>query len=316
MHETPLISIAVCTYNGEKFLAQQIESLLAQDYPNFEIIVCDDCSSDRTVEIAEGFNSPRIRLHRNEHNLGFNKNFEHAFQLCRGEFIAPCDQDDLWEPLKLSTLYAQIGTNSLAYCDSVLIDENGDSLHQKISDKLNMYSGKDWMPFIFLNCVSGHASLFRRKLLDQACPIPPKAYFDHWLAAVAASSGGLVYVDECLVHFRQHAASCTDIAGLKNKGSKNAPALAQRIDDEAAWMGHLARLGNGEKTAQIDALRALWLSKKERYLCPELALLILKHGKAIFKISQKSCITIRFAAKCFWGAKLKLLLKPKKYAAR
>ena len=312
MRELPLISIALCTYNGEKFLAQQIESLLAQDYPNFEILICDDCSTDNTLEVAASFQSARIRIQANTQNLGFNKNFERAFHLCTGELIAPCDQDDIWNPSKLSTLHAELGSNMLAYCDSALMDEFGTSINQKISDKLNMYSGKDVRPFLFINCVSGHASLFRKHLLDHACPLPSNFYYDHWLATVAASLDGIVFVDQCLVHFRQHAASCTDVAGLKTTSKKSTPNLMARTEHEAEWMERLSLLNGGASAAK---LRLLWLGRKGRYFCPKLSLFLLRFGGPIFFISKKPLIKFRFAAKCFWGHKTKQLLRAKKYSS-
>lgn len=314
MQKIPLISIALCTYNGEQFLAQQIASLLAQDYPNFEIVVCDDRSTDNSLQVAASFQSPRIRIHPNEENLGFNKNFERAFHLCKGELIAPCDQDDIWEPNKLRTLQANLGSNMLAYCDSALIDERGRSMNQKISDQLNMYSGNDWMPFLFINCVSGHASLFRRELLNHATPIPKKFYYDWWLASVAASLGGIIYIDQALVHFRQHAASCTDITGSKTADKKPSSNLLQRINDEAEWMEQLSRLDSGERATAASELRLLWLAKKEQFFCPRLALLLFRYGDQIFFISKRSSIRLRFAIKSFWGFRTKRLLKPKKYS--
>ena len=93
-----MISIAMATYNGEKYLAEQLDSILAQTVQDFELIVCDDCSSDSTAEILSRYaeKDSRIKIFVNEKNLGFVKNFEKAVSLCSGEYIALSDQDDVW----------------------------------------------------------------------------------------------------------------------------------------------------------------------------------------------------------------------------
>src|SRR5215468_9284257 len=92
----PLVSIALCTYNGEKFLQKQLDSLLEQTYPNIEIIAVDDASTDNTWRIlmnsAKRY-SNKLKLYKNEKNLGYSLNFERAIKLCRGDFIALSDQD-------------------------------------------------------------------------------------------------------------------------------------------------------------------------------------------------------------------------------
>src|ERR1700761_5678732 len=93
-----LVSIALCTYNGEQFIDSQLDSILAQSYPNIEIIAVDDCSTDATWEVLQDYaqKDKRVRACRNEHNLGHTLNFQKAIALATGEYIALCDQDDIW----------------------------------------------------------------------------------------------------------------------------------------------------------------------------------------------------------------------------
>jgi glycosyltransferase involved in cell wall biosynthesis len=132
----PLISIALCTFNGAVHLREQVDSLLAQSYKELEIVAVDDCSTDATRAMLEDYQrrDPRLRVLVNPSNLGFKRNFAFAISQCRGEFIAPCDQDDVWDTAKLDELFATIGSNSLAYCDSELIDAQGRSLDKAMSD--------------------------------------------------------------------------------------------------------------------------------------------------------------------------------------
>src|ERR1700722_18799619 len=99
MENTPLVSIVLCTYNGERFLSQLLDTLVTQTYPNIEIIAIDDCSADSSFAILAEYalKYTQFRIYRNEKNLGFAGNFEHAITYCRGELVAFCDQDDLWD---------------------------------------------------------------------------------------------------------------------------------------------------------------------------------------------------------------------------
>src|ERR1700743_1857825 len=98
-----LVSIALCTYNGAAYIEEQLDTLVNQSYPNCEIIVVDDCSKDNTVKILSEYADkyPQVRIHINEKNLGYTRNFEKAIRLCKGEYIALCDQDDIWDPQKI-----------------------------------------------------------------------------------------------------------------------------------------------------------------------------------------------------------------------
>ena len=101
------VSVALCTYNGTRYLKDQIDSIASQTRVPHELVVCDDCSSDDTVKILEAFASRApfpVRLSVNPTNLGSTKNFAQAIALCRGDIIALCDQDDVWHPAKLERL--------------------------------------------------------------------------------------------------------------------------------------------------------------------------------------------------------------------
>ena len=105
----------MATYNGEKYLREKIDSILSKTIQNYELIVCDDCSTDTTWNILLDYQvqDKRIKCYRNEKNLGFKKNFEKAIRLCTGEYIALSDQDDIWTEDHLQVLYEGIGENDL-----------------------------------------------------------------------------------------------------------------------------------------------------------------------------------------------------------
>jgi len=211
--EDSLISIAMCTYNGEVYLKHQLDSILNQSYKNIELIIVDDISTDNTLNILREYakTDNRIKIYENEQNLGFIKNFERAISLCSGEFIALSDQDDIWKPQKLEYFYTHINNNILIYSDAILIDENEKKLNKMlISPKKNMISGNNNRAFIFSNCVSGNTLMFKKELTQHILPIPKEInYHDVWIAFVATTYGTITYSDEAMVYYRQHSNQIT-----------------------------------------------------------------------------------------------------------
>ena len=122
-----MISIAMATYNGDKYIKEQIDSILNQTIQDFEIVICDDCSTDGTVRILHEYakNDKRFHIYQNEDNLGFKKNFEKAITLCQGEYIALSDQDDIWMPNHLELLKNAIKGKVLSCGNADLIDKDG-----------------------------------------------------------------------------------------------------------------------------------------------------------------------------------------------
>lgn len=214
-----LVSVALSAYNGERFLREQIDSILAQDGVDLELVCVDDGSSDGTMAILDEYaaRDPRVRWSPNPENLGPTRSFERAMSLCRGEFLLPCDQDDYCEPTKLRRLLDALGDTDLVYCDSAYMDESGQDLGTRVSDDAHMLQGTRPIEFLFGNSVSGHASLLRRSLFDIARPFPEGAYHDWWLALCAAGRAGVRYLPEPLVRFRRHGAAFSPM-GRQHKG--------------------------------------------------------------------------------------------------
>ncbi|BCT92458.1 hypothetical protein LYSHEL_14820 [Lysobacter helvus] len=216
----PRISVALCTYDGERHLAQLLDSVLAQTGVVLEVVALDDASSDGTVALLQDYaaRDPRVRVVVNAENLGHLRSFEKCMGLCEYELIAPCDQDDVWAPGKLARLARAIAIADMAYCDSAYIDEDGRPLGRRVSDDLRvMHSGHDPLRFAFQNTASGHAMLVRREVFERARPFPAQLYHDWWLALIAASGRGVAYVDEALVQFRRHADAASPM-GKAHKG--------------------------------------------------------------------------------------------------
>lgn len=287
---SPLVSIALCTYNGAEFLPQQLDSLLAQDHAPLELVAFDDASTDATWDVLQSY-KPRFaaaQLHRNSRNLGLRENFEQAFRACRGEWIAPCDQDDIWDPHKLSRLLKAANDRSmLIYGDSLLVDTQGQTVARRprMSDRYAMVAGDDPRVFALANCVSGHAALIRASVMDHALPIPHGAYHDWWIAFVAANLGRVEYVPEALVRFRQHERNVSGAAGqLKHQ---RRPSAIEKFEAECRNIESLAAFA-GPQQPFFRHLLALWNQRPQHRFTPTLALFLYRHRKAVFAMKRSS----------------------------
>lgn len=205
----PLISIALCTYNGEKYLSEQLDSIIDQTYKNIEIIAVDDCSSDSTLTILQEYALKHsfIKVFCNNENKGYSKNFEYAVSLCKGDYIAISDQDDIWISDKLESLLNKISTNNnlLVHSISSLIDEKGNSLNKTTFDKRsNNYDSVDPRILTLFNIFLGHSMLFKKELVEIAFPIPQHSTYDAWLGFVATNKNSVCVLKKVTTLFRQH----------------------------------------------------------------------------------------------------------------
>ena len=201
------VSVILCSYKGDSFIKEQLESILSQSHDRLEIVVQDDCSTDRTAAIVQEMQKTdaRIKFFPNEKNLGFNRNFESAIQKSNGNWIALCDQDDIWHPEKINIMLASHdGKSVLMHCDSVIFKGQPDYSLRQVSF-LRRFHGSDARQLFVRNTVEGHTILFQRDLLRQAIPFPEGVYFDWWLGYCAAVYGGVQWVNRTLVWRRIHA---------------------------------------------------------------------------------------------------------------
>jgi glycosyltransferase involved in cell wall biosynthesis len=216
--QQPTVSIVLCTYNGDRFLKEQLESILNQDYKSIDEIVCvDDNSTDTTwlilKEYAEKY--PTFKIFRNNINLGFIKNYEKAITLTTNQLIAISDQDDIWYSDKISKLVNKIENNLMVYSDNNYIDSAGKSVGIKFSDKRNLVATTSCLNFALFNAISGHTILFNRNLLQYALPFPTEIPYDFWLSFNAAQYSVIQVVNEVLVGYRQHRDNTIGALGVK-----------------------------------------------------------------------------------------------------
>ncbi|MDF3077792.1 MAG: epsH 2 [Sphingobacteriaceae bacterium] len=307
MFSQPLLSIAMCTYNGAAYLKQQLDSIVTQTWKNLEIVIIDDCSTDSTPEILHQYAvaDSRIIVHQNAANLGFVKNFEKAIQLCRGEFIALADQDDIWDMNKIELQAKALGDNLLIYHDSEFVDEHGQALNRNMSDIRNFYRGKDNRHFILENCVSGHSCLFKKELVQHLFPFPDNVFHDWWLAYIAASYGTIDFLPGRLVKYRQHTQASTDI--LRAGPSKKRDILTHIQKESDRVHTFASAVPYNQDVARFSQLLS---SRLHQYFCFSLFLFMLRRKKILLFIQRKSPISkFNFLLKYLWGYKLKELLR-------
>lgn len=303
MDGSPLISIALCTYNGEEFLEELMDSLLAQSYKNIEIVIVDDCSTDRTISIINNYalSHNNIVLVINEENLGYNKNFEKALKVCKGDFLAPCDQDDIWHQDKLKLQVEMIGTNELIYHDSEFIDFAGNSMNLKISDKFNFYKGNSPEPFLFMNCVSGHSILMKSSLLKDVLPFPQGFHYDQWIAFIATNKGSIDFVDLCLVKYRQHRKNSTDILALRTKKTSKEVKI-ENLKQESEWLKICANHSSEANSVLMTKLYQLSLKRNSSFVSLAYGLEIWKHQEwLLFLLKKNKLSRFFFTVRKIWG---------------
>ncbi len=210
----------MATYNGEKYLREQVDSLLAQSYASLEFIFVDDASSDSTFAILQAYAAKDSRIHliENSVNQGLIATFEIGIRAAKGEMIALSDQDDVWVPGKISLLAEAIDSFSLIYANSALSNAAGE-VTGKYSDRNHLCDYPSALNYVFGTKAMGHAMLFKREIIDLALPFTDFVGHDYILGFAAASLNGVKYYPQTLVNYRQH--STNTIGADLSKGKKN-----------------------------------------------------------------------------------------------
>jgi glycosyltransferase involved in cell wall biosynthesis len=215
------LSVALCTYNGEKFVQKQIDSILNQIIPVHEIVVCDDCSTDRTKEILLEYKEkyPTIfELHFNKENLRSNNNFEKAISLTTGDYIFLSDQDDLWVPEKVSKILAVFDENPTAegvFSDAAFIDDNDNIIYSEISlwesvcffhETIKQPSDLRKSLLYITNFLTGATLCIKKESKDFSIPFMTIKNFihDEWYAFLLSHRDTLRFSTEKLIYYRLH----------------------------------------------------------------------------------------------------------------
>lgn len=206
-----MISVCMATYNGERFIKQQIDSILPQLDSDDELIISDDGSTDGTLEIIASYKDERIKVlhHTRENSTYYPKmsvpyasfNFENALRAAKGDFIFLSDQDDIWLPQKIATCLKLLQTNDYVLSNFSVIDEQGKLVMEK------MYEKKPFSNNVLRNCIYpnfwGCCACFNRKILEKALPFPKSVCLhDFWIGLVATKVGKMAWFEKPLVLHR------------------------------------------------------------------------------------------------------------------
>lgn len=233
-------SVALCTFNGSNYIAEQLISILRQTHLPSQVVISDDCSEDKTLEIVAEIimehseSRPEISkvqfdVFKQEERIGVSENFTFALKACYCQHIFLSDQDDIWVESKAEETLGLFETNpdlSLVFTDTELINYAGELIGSSGFDVLDVTNfekrkiAKGNASFVLLkrNIVTGATVCINRDLLGWAFPIPNKWVHDEWLALVASLVGEVQLLDNKLTRYRQH--NHNEI-GLKKKTIKN-----------------------------------------------------------------------------------------------
>ncbi len=235
-----IVSILMPVYNGERFLAKQIASILRQTHRDFELLIRDDGSRDESWQIITSFADAdqRIRATRAESNEGQASALRRLFSYSHGNRISFADQDDVWHQSKIERLAAALGTHSLVYGPSHLIDDADTQLGQTIFDHVGPpMQGRDCLGLLTGNTVSGHAILVRRDVVSPTSFSAPPL-FDWRIAAAACFADGIGYVDNALTFHRIHDTNQMNRMG-KEARKLDRRGRSKRIFELMELTGHL-----------------------------------------------------------------------------
>lgn len=210
------ISVCIATYNGEKYIKQQLNSVLPQLTENDEIIISDDLSSDTTLEIIKSIDDNRIKIYSGIKFDSLIQNFENALLKSTGDIIFLCDQDDFWEENKVSHMLKALGSNDLVISDCTIVDSQLNILLPSFFEVNG--SRKGILKNIIKNSYIGCCMAFNRKVLNYALPFPKLIpMHDIWIGLVAEKVGNVTFLNEKLLKYRRHG----DNVSLSSEKSNN-----------------------------------------------------------------------------------------------
>lgn len=196
-------SVVLASYQGERFIGEQLDSVLPQLAQEDEVVVSDDYSTDRTCEVIARRGDARIRVLANPTRVGYIANFQRAIAGCRGDTVFFCDQDDIWLPNKVEMLDAALRTAGCAASDAIVVDDRLETLHRSYFElrgarnfsRLSLY----WKPSII-----GATVACRKDYLETLLPFPRGVPHDYWLTFNAACDNTLAVLRIPLILYRRH----------------------------------------------------------------------------------------------------------------
>ena len=285
----PLISVVLCTYNGSSFIEEQLASIQNQTYTNLEIIISDDASSDNTNDLLKKYaeKDSRIRILKNQVNIGFNLNFQQACSLATGEIIAFSDQDDIWHPEKLERMMLLWQDEvQLVYCNSVRFSGKTPPANPKENPKYRRFEGTDSRKLSVFNTVSGHAMMIKRSLLQLTSFFLPGIFYDWHIAVAAACNGGVGYVKDVLVFQRVHESNRTVGGAFDHNNKKSKSLFNEMVENHVAAFQSIPNMP-ADHVQYFKMFFQLWSAARKKKFSWPLFFFLVKNRRLVFNYKRK-----------------------------
>ena len=213
-----MISVCMASFNGEKYIKEQINSILVQLNTNDELIISDDGSTDMTLETIRGIDDKRIKLFLNENSHGYVHNFENALKHATGDYIFFSDQDDIWLPNKVEIILPYLKDDNFVISDAYITNEK-----LEIKEKLSSWRKykKGYVRNLYKSIYAGCTCAFTKNIKDYCLPFPSTKNIQHdtWIGLLSELKYNVIYIDQPLLLYRRHA---TNTSGAGSKSTKSA----------------------------------------------------------------------------------------------
>lgn len=231
-----MISVCLATYNGEKYIIEQLNSILSQLDINDEIIISDDHSKDNTIKVISNLGDPRIKIFSNEKERGYSKNFENAINKASGDIIFICDQDDVWLDTKVKVMVDSLSKAPLAIHNALIVDGELNLINDSHFELYKVEKGflKNFLKTRYI----GACMAFKRELLKRALPFPENqklCAYDYWLTLIAEYYYQVELVHQPLIKYRRH------FSNASTGGTKSNNSLMKKINMRAYSFYHLLK---------------------------------------------------------------------------
>ena len=229
-----MISVAMATYNGEKYIKEQLDSILINITENDEIVISDDGSSDRTIDIIKSYKDSRIKIYDGPQK-GLVQNFANSIIHCGGDIIFLCDQDDVWYSDKVHFVCSEFQKNPkcvLVEHDARIIGENN-VLQNSFFEYRKVRTG--FLKNIIRNTYHGCLMAFKKELIPDMMPFPASGCLhDQWIGLMAEKKGKIVLLDKVLMDYKRHESNASSFKRLP---------LKRQIKDRMSLIFYLVRKG-------------------------------------------------------------------------
>ncbi len=211
-----MISVCMAAYNGEKYIIEQINSILIQLGTEDELIISDDGSKDKTLELIRAIEDKRIKLYENKGMHGYAHNFENALKQSAGDFIFFSDQDDVWLPNKVETMLPHLKVDNFVISDAYICNDK-----LEIKDRISTWRKykKGYIRNLYKSIYAGCTCAFTKKIKDYSLPFPANLYIQHdtWIGLLSELKFNVMSIDEPLILYRRHNNNTSGAGSRSNK---------------------------------------------------------------------------------------------------